>query len=95
MIQVASMAWTAAGLVVGLLHADMLRRASRRLTAWSPALGMFRLGIVSALLILAALSGFILAAAVGWASGFFLTTCFWMAMRWRLQSVGTPLGPSE
>jgi hypothetical protein len=59
----------------------MLWRASRRLTAWTPVLGMLRLAVVAMVLVLAALAGTILAAAAGWASGYApLVVCF-LALR--------------
>lgn len=70
MIEMTTIAWFAAGLVVGLLHATMLWRATHRLTAWTPVLGMLRLGVVAAVLVAAALLGAILVAATGWLVGF-------------------------
>ena len=56
-----------AGLLAGLAHVTMLWRSSHRLSAWTPLLGMLRLGIVAAVLVFAAVYGQILAAAGGWA----------------------------
>ena len=69
MIDSTSLMWFAAGLIVGFLHASMLWRDVHRLTAWSPLLGMLRMVIVAALLVVAALIGQILAGAAGWAVG--------------------------
>ncbi|MCA9214105.1 MAG: hypothetical protein KDB27_13630 [Planctomycetales bacterium] len=69
MIEITTYVWFVAGIVAGCLHAMMLWRASHRLTAWTPALGMLRLSVVSAVLVLSALSGEILVAAAGWAIG--------------------------
>ena len=68
MIEMTTIAWFAAGLVAGLLHATMLWRATHRLTAWTPVLGMLRLGVVAAVLVVAALSGAILVSRrrLGW-----------------------------
>lgn len=63
------MAWIVAGAGTGVLHATMLQQATHRLSAWTPVMGMLRLGIVAAVLISAALAGGILAAAAGWFAG--------------------------
>ena len=83
MIELTTLAGMAAGLVAGLFHAHLLRRGTVRLTTWTPLWGMLRLGAVTAILVVAAISGEILAAAAGWALGF-LTTCVWIVLR-RLQ----------
>lgn len=70
MIEMTTIVWFAAGLVAGILHATMLWRATHRLTAWTPVLGMLRLAVVAAVLLAAALSGTILVAAAGWVGGF-------------------------
>ncbi len=69
MIDSTSLIWFAAGLIVGFLHASMLWRDVHRFTTWSPLLGMVRMAIVAALLVVAALLGQILAGAAGWAVG--------------------------
>ncbi|MCA9129883.1 MAG: hypothetical protein KDB22_22505 [Planctomycetales bacterium] len=69
MIESLTWVWFVAGLAAGLMHATMLWRATRRQSLWNPMLGFVRLGLVSALLVLSALSGEILASAVGWAIG--------------------------
>lgn len=51
------------------LHATMLWRATHRLSVWTPVLGTLRLGVVAAVLVMAALSGAILLAATGVAVG--------------------------
>lgn len=59
-----------AGLLAGFVHATMLWRSSHRLSVWTPLLSLLRLGVVTAVLVLAAVYGQILAAASGWAIGF-------------------------
>ncbi len=61
--------WFAGGLAAGFMHATMLWQAAKRLTAWTPVLGMLRLGLVAAVLVLSAFSGVIFASAAGWAIG--------------------------
>lgn len=62
--------WLVAGLIVGILHAGMIWRSSRRLTAWTPVPGMFRLLGVAAVLLASAMAGFIVTSATGWMIGF-------------------------
>lgn len=70
MIDITTIAWFVAGLVIGWLHVTLLRRSTHRLTAWTPVLGVLRLGTVATVLVVAALAGAILAAACGWAVAF-------------------------
>lgn len=86
--------WTAAGLAAGGWHAAMLWRASHRLTAWSAAFGILRLGTVAAVLIAAALMGAILAAAGGWVVGF-VACCGWCVVRQADRSVRCAPGRSS
>ena len=55
-----------AGVLAGYLHATMLWRSTHRLPAWTPLLGLLRLGVVATVLVFAAVYGQILAAACGW-----------------------------
>lgn len=70
MLEIETIVWFAIGVVAGGLHGFMLRRSTHRLTAWTPLLGMLRLGLVATTLIVAAFTGEILTAASGWAIGF-------------------------
>ena len=80
MIENSAIPWFAAGLSAGVLQATMLWRTARRLTSWTPALGVLRLALVSLVLVVAAVSGAILAAAAGWAVGF-IALCGWIVAK--------------
>jgi hypothetical protein len=69
MIELTNFIWLAAGGLAGCLHAWLMWRGVQRPTAWAPVLGMLRLGVVAAVLVIAAMSGGILAAAAGWLIG--------------------------
>ena len=81
MIEVTSWIWFVAGLLAGLVHATMLWRNVHTLAAWSPLIGLLRLGFVATLLVAAALNGEILAGAAGWAIGFALLATWFMTRR--------------
>ena len=81
MIEMKTCGWFAAGLVAGLLHTTMLWRAAHRLTVWTPVLGMLRLGVVAAVLVVAALTGPILVAAAGWMVGFAALGTWFLGVR--------------
>ncbi len=81
MIDANNLLWFAAGLVVGFLHASMLWRDVHKFTAWSPLMGMLRLSLVAASLVVAAVSGQILAGAAGWAVGLATLGTLFMARR--------------
>ncbi|MCA9142646.1 MAG: hypothetical protein H6821_09075 [Planctomycetaceae bacterium] len=70
MIDTTTIAWVAVGWAIGWLHVTLLCRSTHRPTAWTPVLGVLRLGAVTAVLVVAALAGAILAAACGWAVAF-------------------------
>jgi len=81
MIEAATWIWFAGGLLAGLIHATMLWRNVHRPSAWSPLLGLMRLGIVATMLVVAAISGAILACAAGWAVGFATLGTWFMTSR--------------
>jgi len=91
MIDRATCVWLAAGLLAGFVHATMLWRAAHRLTAWTPVLTIFRLAIVAAVLTVAALSGKIITAAIGWAVGFVVLAA-WLAL-WRSKHRSSKIRP--
>ena len=89
MIEMTTCGWFVAGLLVGAIHSTMLWRATHRLTAWTPLLGMLRLTVVAAVLVAAALWGAILIAATGWVVGFLILGV------WRLAGHRTPTSVSS
>jgi hypothetical protein len=65
-----------AGIAVGGLQATLLARAARRRAG---GLGvLLRLGLVAAVLLVAARSGHLVAAAAGWALGFGVASLVWV-----------------
>ena len=92
MLELSTLAWLVAGLLAGCLHAAMLWRAARQLTRWTPVLGMLRLGVVTGVLVVAALAGAIFAAASGWAAGFAVLGAWFVARR-RGTAVASSSGP--
>jgi predicted membrane protein len=94
MIETTTSVWFAGGLVAGLLHATMLWRAAKQLTAWTPILGLLRLGFVAAVLVLSTLSGVILASATGWAIGL-AALGTWFLVNRENQSVATSKSHSQ
>ena len=95
MNELTTCAWFVTGLTAGLLHAGLLWRATHRLTAWTPVLGVLRLGVVTAVLVISALSGAILAAAAGWGLGFVATGAWFVVSRWNLPIASSIAPPSE
>jgi hypothetical protein len=81
MIDAKTSIWLAAGLMAGFLHASLLWRQVHRFSAWSPLMGMLRLGLIAVLLVAAALSGKILAGAAGWAVGLTVLGTWFMTRR--------------
>ncbi len=81
MIEATSWIWFAGGLLAGFTHATMLWQHVHRPSAWSPLFGLLRLGVVATLLIVAAISGAILACAAGWAVGFATLGTWFMTSR--------------
>lgn len=69
MVEMSTILGFSAGAFAGYAHAAMLWRASHHLSVWTPIKGLLRLGIVAAVLVLAALFGQILTVAGGWAIG--------------------------
>lgn len=80
MIETATLVGFLAGALAGYAHAAMLWRASHRLSPWSPIMGLLRLGVVAAVLVLAALYGQILPAAGGWAIGFAVSALIFLCV---------------
>ncbi len=76
MIDTTAFAWGSAGLLAGLMHALLLWRGVHRPNAWSPLMGMVRLGLVAAVLVASAVFGNIIAAAVGWGAGLIALGCW-------------------
>lgn len=64
-------AWILFGLALGVFHAAGIWRSARPRTATTALVGLARLLVVGLALAAAALFGGILAAAAGWAVGFF------------------------
>jgi drug/metabolite transporter superfamily protein YnfA len=80
MIEFNILVWFLAGIVTGCLHATMIQRSSIELTWWTPLLGMLRLAMVAAVLVLSAVSGQVLASAGGWAIGLTMLS-LWIAAK--------------
>jgi hypothetical protein len=78
MIETATILGFSAGALAGYAHAAMLWRASHRLSSWGPITALIRLGIVAAVLVLAARYGQVLPAAGGWAIGFFVSALIFL-----------------
>jgi hypothetical protein len=81
MFETAKFLGFSAGAVAGYVHATMLWRASHRLSAWTPIMGLLRIAIVAAVLVLAALYGQIFTAAGGWAIGFAVSALLFLCVR--------------
>lgn len=86
MIETVFSVWFLAGLAVGMLHAALLWRGSRRMSVWTPLVGMLRLGMVAAVLVAAAVFGSILPAAAGWLLGLWMLGAGLLAVRTRQPS---------
>lgn len=89
MIDMTTCLWLGAGLLTGFAHAMMLSRTARRHTAWGPVWSLLRLAVVAGVLIAAALSGEIFAAAAGWLIGF-VALATWFVMRRNDRVIASP-----
>lgn len=82
-------------MLVGLLHAGLLWKATTRPTVWTPLVGLLRMGLVVALLSFSAVSGGILPASCGWLLGFGIGVFAGWAAPWlRRQRVAAPANPT-
>lgn len=75
-----------AGALAGLFHAGMLWQGVRVLSAWSAILGLLRIGVVGAVLVLSALHGQIVVTAAAWAVSFFVFAVVHFRRAGRLRS---------
>ena len=58
-----------AGMLAGLGHATFLWRTAHSFSVWTPLWGLLRMALVASVLVISALCGQILAAALGWLIG--------------------------
>jgi hypothetical protein len=83
------------GLLAGFVHATMLWRTSQRLSAWTPLLGLLRLGIVATVLVVAAVYGQILAAAGAWAICFAMSAVLYACAGSKYEQTSGTLNSTE